>query len=76
MLTKLGQCVMTRGIANMVEKDIDYARFVNKCMARYVAQDWGSVCQEDWNRNDQAFKNGDERILASYEHPLNKSWHT
>jgi len=29
--------------------------------------------QEDWNRNDLAFKNGDECILASYEHPLNKN---
>ena len=34
-------------------------------LARHVVGDWGTVCQEDWELNNLALKNGG-RLLSTY----------
>lgn len=34
-------------------------------MERHKRHDWGTICKADWEKNDQALKNG-ERILSAY----------
>ena len=63
---KLGQVVMTRGIAEAVRKDNDFSLFVTESMLRYCRKDWGELPQEDKRMNDLAVKNNDDRIVARY----------
>lgn len=63
---KTGQWVMTRGINSKMEKDKEFAKFVFESVRRYVYQDWGDTCKEDWKMNDDAVKHGDDRIVAKY----------
>jgi hypothetical protein len=34
-------------------------------LSRHMQGDWGEVCQEDWQLNDQALNDGD-RLLSAY----------
>ena len=39
--------------------------YMQKCLARHLTGDWGSVCIEDKQANDAALTHGD-RILSAY----------
>ena len=47
-------------------------------MSRYIACDWGDMCKEDWESNDEAVASGNDRIFAAYKyddvHPDWKIW--
>ena len=58
--------VVTRGIAERIKKDEEFSKFVVESHLRYLRQDWGDTCEEDWKLNDNAVKNGNDRIVAKY----------
>ena len=73
---KTGMTVMTRAIADRMEEDRDFARFVTECFSRYLGCDWGDLDKDDAHANDEAVRNED-RILAAYKregHPEDKIW--
>lgn len=60
---KLGVVVTTPAAADvMASSGQTPTEFLN----RHVKGDWGDVCEEDWNLNDEALREG-SRILSSYE---------
>ena len=76
-MCKLGQVVATRGVANLMGEDNDFAAFVQRTFLRYLRADWGELCESDRRQNDRALAQGDDRIFASYEqadHPEWKLW--
>lgn len=66
MKFKLGQTVMTQGIASAMKSEV-FAKEVHKAFARYIGCDWGDLEKEDSEMNDSAVQNNDDRILAKYE---------
>ena len=56
----LGRTVITRGALNALE-DED----VHTGIARHASGDWGDVCPEDQQANDDALKVG-ARLLSAY----------
>lgn len=66
MRFQLGRLVATRSVANVMAVNAEFAAFVSDSLKRYVTCDWGTLDQEDHQRNDRAVKDGDERILAAY----------
>ena len=71
-----GITVMTRGVADRIEADADFAGFVTNCFGRYLERDWGDLCEDDRQANDEAC-DGEDRIVAAYEregHPGDKIW--
>ena len=40
-------------------------------MVRHAQGDWGDVCKEDWESNDEALKSG-QRLLSEYKLPDGK----
>jgi hypothetical protein len=56
----LGQTVMTRGVAERVS-----LAEIHAALRRHQCGDWGQVCTEDCNANEQAIKNG-FRLLSAY----------
>lgn len=56
----LGQVVATNGAISIGNMSL-----LNRCLNRHVRGDWGCMCEEDWETNNQALKAGD-RILSAY----------
>ena len=71
---QLGQTVMTRGVADALAENLDFAGFVIESLERYKAGDWGEMAAEDKKLNDDAVKNGNDRILAAYKNGGPKAW--
>ena len=66
MTSKIGEIVMTRGIASRIKNDSSFSKFIFEAVARYLTCDWGELCKEDKAMNDSAVKNNDDRIVARY----------
>jgi len=74
-LFPLGQLVMTRGVADKVAEDSNFAEFCLRSLVRHAKGDWGDLCAEDKAENQFALKQGDLRIFSAYESPgLPKIW--
>lgn len=57
----LGEIYITQG-ADQEISSID----INTALMRHVCCDWGEVCDEDWEMNNQATVEG-SRILSAYK---------
>ena len=67
----IGKVVMTRGIADFVQKNYEFACEVPQILLRYVNKDWGCTSEGDAKLNDEALHSGD-RIVATYETSVGK----
>ena len=74
MKFELGQIVMTRGIADAMEKSAIFTKEVNEAFTKYQNCDWGDTCEDDADMNTEAVKTGDDRILAVYYTDLGDIW--
>lgn len=63
---KLGQTVSTIGVKTMMEKNEQFSFEVARSFARYLQYDWGDMCDEDKQLNDDAVEYQNDRILAAY----------
>lgn len=73
---ELGQTVMTRGVHELVKDDGDFYAFVMVSLARHARGDWGDICREDMDVNEDALRNG-ERLFSAYKRegiPNGKIW--
>ena len=62
---QLGKLVMTSGIQNIINENPSYQYELVNYLNRYMNEDWGDLCDEDKQMNEDGIKNN-ERILASY----------
>lgn len=60
MLFKLGDIFVTPGALEVILKED-----INLALQRHANGDWGEVCKEDWELNDEALELG-HRILSVY----------
>lgn len=56
-----GRLMITRNAKNALPR-----REVDAAINRRLSGDWGDVCQSDWQRNEQALRDGD-RLLSVYQ---------
>lgn len=63
---ELGQLVVTRAVADRMQTDEKFTRFVQISLGRYINCDWGSMTNENKAMNDIAVKSGEDRIHAAY----------
>ena len=72
---QLGQLVWTRGVADRIADDSEFAKFATQSLKRHANGDWGDLGQEDKNENNLAVKAGNLRLLSAYERDdLPKIW--
>lgn len=65
---KLGQVVCTATINSVMTENKQFAREVMSAMERYCNKDWGDLCKEDKQVNEDALQYPDDLyILASYK---------
>jgi len=56
----VGNLYMTRGAADKLHQEDVFEAFV-----RHMDGDWGDLCEQDWNANQDALEFG-TRLLSSY----------
>lgn len=66
MKFQLGKLVATRAVADRMQADKMFEKFVYSSLGRYIDGDWGSMDDSDKALNDNAVKTGESRILAAY----------
>lgn len=72
---ELGQLVVTRTVANRMQEEKEFAKFVHHSLGRYINCDWGMMAFEDKAMNDDAVKSGEDSIHAAYSNKAgDKIW--
>lgn len=51
---------------NMRMKNVVFKRQINESLGSYYNGDWGVLCDEDKDLNDEAVESGTDRVLAAY----------
>lgn len=69
----LGMTVTTSGVADLMNEDPEFCRFVGTSLKRHSQCDWGDICEEDWKENEFALQRN-LRLFSSYNHKVNKIW--
>ncbi len=64
----LGQVVITRGAADVLSQDE-----IHHAIYRHTVGDWGDVCREDWELNNEAVRDG-FRVLSSFRSEKGKTF--
>lgn len=71
---EFGQIVATRGVAEDCATNILFNTFVKKSLRRHLSGDWGDMCAEDKQSNEDALVDGNRLMSAYEERPLPKIW--
>lgn len=69
MQFQMGRLVQTAGVHAECQNDPVFAFNVSACFSRYQKNDWGDLCSDNKQLNDDAVKSGEDRILAAYNVP-------
>ena len=56
----------TGALNDMAVNNEQFAKDITKAFQRFILCDWGDMCRDDINLNDNAVKSGQDRILAAY----------
>lgn len=56
----------TKGIFEVCKNDENFYKEVIHSLSRFLVCDWGDTSLADKRLNDQAIKNGNDRIVAKY----------
>lgn len=70
---QLGRTVATIGVDTWMSEDQSRRVAVSQCLMRHASGDWGAVCPEDSQINDEALIR-EERVLSAYEVDERKIW--
>ena len=69
-----GRLVSTAGVNAEIQENEEFKFFSIESLAKFLRGDWGQVCEEDKETNDDALKLGN-RLVGSYEKEgLKKLW--
>ena len=63
----VGQVVVTNGVHSLIQEDKEFEAFVGKAFVKHCNGEWGDLCEEDKETNEEALKNGD-RLLSKYNY--------
>jgi hypothetical protein len=63
---KLGQLVSTAGVDAKMKSDPDFYEGVWAAIRRHTQGDWGDLCDDDKQANDQALLANNGRLLSAY----------
>ncbi len=77
MTFELGQTLMTCGIRDIIDSSPEAAWVFNECLFRHANQDWGDLCEEDRQMNDDALeaeRKGEptDQLFSSYNTDFGK----
>ena len=68
MKFELGQILETPTIRQLRYESNEFNDFVRKSFERHCDGDWGDLCKEDKQLNDNGLKRGDDRLFSKYNY--------
>lgn len=71
---RTGQMVMTRGIADTIAENEQFAKQITYFLGLYLQQDWGEVSEDDKEMNDLNVQSGIGSLMGSYETCEGRIW--
>lgn len=72
-MVKSPNTVMTSGISAMIDECPQVGMEIQECLLRHMLGDWGEVCEEDRQQNDEAAEHMGY-ILSAYTVKNTKIW--
>ena len=70
----LGQVLVTRGVDAQMKDSLGFMTHVMTCLDRHMVCDWGDLCEEDRQMNEEALDpECPERIMSVWNH---QTWPT
>lgn len=66
-----GELAATSAVAEMAGNNPVFSSFVDTCIVRHLCGDWGDLCDEDKEINEECLRNGG-RLFSSYIFPDTK----
>lgn len=66
----LGSIAFTAAVHDAGCQNDDFGRWVGHCISRHLRCDWGDLCDEDKQLNEEALCRGG-RLLSKYNYRLN-----
>lgn len=60
-----GVFVATRAVFDRIDRDPVFESFVHMALKMHLQGNWGDICDEDWDTNQEALKNGG-RLFSAY----------
>jgi len=63
---KIGEVIITKAIQNECAETPSFESQLLNCLFRHCSSDWGDLDKSDKQKNDDAVKNNDDRILSAY----------
>ena len=71
---KLGKTVMTRGIADKIADNEQFAKQVTYFLGLYIKGDWGDTSENDKEMNDLNLKSGVGSLMGAYNTCEGRIW--
>ena len=68
----MNKLYMTRGINDEIADNENFAKEICDIIKRFKAQDWGELCDDDKQMNEDALRNGNGRVFAAYNTSVRK----
>lgn len=72
-LFNLGQIAINRIVLNRMNDNPMFGQEVGVAFQRHASGDWGNLCEEDKQMNDEGLK-GDGRLFSVYDTSQGKIW--
>ena len=67
----MSKTYMTRGINDEIARNDKFAKEICDIVKRFAAKEWGDLCDDDKQMNEDALKNGG-RLFAAYDTSVKK----
>ena len=71
---RTGQTVMTRGIADKIEENKEFAKQVTYFFGMYLNHDWGELSDDDKELNDFNVQSEEGSLMGAYETCEGRLW--
>ena len=71
---RIGKTVMTRGIADKIADNEQFAKQVTYFMGLYIKGDWGDTSEDDKEMNDLNLKSGVGSLMGVYNTCEGRIW--
>ena len=68
----MSKTYMTRGINDEIARNDKFAKEICDIVKRFAAKDWGILCDDDKQMNEDALRNGNGRVFAAYNTSVKK----
>lgn len=62
---EFGKITVTSAVYERMQRDAVFAVFVNDSLEKFISCEWGDLCEDDKQVNEDALKHGD-RLFGSY----------